>query len=1573
MEQILERLKTRHFPSKKMKEGVRVQVQFQDRRKESDVDRDVIVDRINRQTVRGRVVAKEASPILPIGETEKEGEKGEEKEEEEEKRITVKKIKKMKIPSTTAMEKESETEEPEIEEEHEVEVEEPAVEVEPEPVPEPGVKPRKNVRFTKTQRSAQGTPTPATEPLSALGSIARAKQTMPPSLSRMTPQEKLLMRTSPYYMGNRQRFLDKINQLFAPFMEELASKQMEISCGKLKSMGAAGDEVELLLHQRVAREYLNLYSPYRGLLLYFGLGSGKTAAAIAIAEGMKSHKRICVLTPASLKMNFFTELKRMGDPLYKKNQKWSFISIVGNPEMEAQLSEKLSLSLDYLRKKKGAWMASRPKPSSKKPDVLEKEGELEEGEVDEEEVEEVIVSPGNLSEPTGSSLGNGGGVPFSELTEEQQKSVDDQLNHMIRSKYTDINYNASNLKRVFAELTHQYTINPFDNSVVIIDEAHNVVNSIVNQLSKMPKKATGIKMAATTPVKLLLYELLMSASNARVVFLSGTPIINSPNEIAVMFNMLRGYIKTWTFTLQVTTTAKVTTETILKMFQKENFQTLDYVEYSQNKLTITRNPFGFINNTTGTCSRKGRSETETLTGFPERKRPSSSSSSISSIGAKTVAKSPAKTTRKNVPNVPSETESSSSLPKTKTDRTTKKITQKLSEIPARLSDTYPVPDTMMVDESDKGKYVNLPHEEYLEDREPHQGGGGGQGDDYVDPQYKGVCLDETGNIDDAKFVAKVKDILKRNGLQIIVTPKVEMNKCLPDKKDQFLDMFVEIETGTMKQSDLFARRILGLTSYFRSPQEGLLPKLVTTEQGESYELVKTEMSDYQLEKYATIRKEERDKEKDVQKSKKKQGAETDGPELYREFTSTYRIYSRSCCNFAWPDPPGRPITTTKRGAKSTKEGETEEEEKEETEKPTKQIPKSHARSKPNAPPPSSSINIIGKNEGEEEKEGEVEKEVEKRTMETIGNVEKEETEMETAKQIPKSPATSKTNAPPRPSSKNVLGTLSTIGEKEEEEEEEEVVPKTTTVVIPRKKTPKATTAKIAKEPKTPKATTRKVQKKPLKSEEEEETVVGGDGKNEEQDESEEVEEESEDAEGIMTNAQVIHAMEYINKEQYLSLANLPRYSPKFAAIMENIANEKHVGLHLLYSSFRTMEGIGILQLVLENNGFRRFELKKMSDGEWDILDDDEETIHAGKPKYVLYTGTETEEEKEIVRNIYNGAWDVVPPRIAKKLEERDTNGKKNTMGNVIKLLMITSSGAEGINLKNTRYVHIVEPYWNMVRVDQVVGRARRICSHEELPEELRTVKVFIYLSVFGEKQQMDQKYSDLMNNDTSRINENRPVTTDESLYEISFKKQQISQQILDVAKATSIDCALYDSMKGSGTVCFGANRAPATTNDYLSYPLLEQDAQIQTQTLTRKQTVSYRDVTIKGVKYHYNAATGMIYDHETFVAANRGQSEMAPYGKLVKEGKALKIQRMDVGHAYSEGRPKDVQRNMQSGGKTWTPLPTFAPNDMTGVVTSNPQLPQNVVENVGKMMDITNTMMTATKDGGMNVLNLFKN
>lgn len=115
-------------------------------------------------------------------------------------------------------------------------------------------------------------------------------------------------------------------------------------------------------HQKIVRDYLNLYTPYRGLLLYHGLGSGKTCSSIAIAEGMKGERKVIVMTPASLRRNYYEELKKCGDSLYRKNQHWEFVKVTG--ENIATLSSVLNLSVEYIKSKGGAWLVDISKPAN---------------------------------------------------------------------------------------------------------------------------------------------------------------------------------------------------------------------------------------------------------------------------------------------------------------------------------------------------------------------------------------------------------------------------------------------------------------------------------------------------------------------------------------------------------------------------------------------------------------------------------------------------------------------------------------------------------------------------------------------------------------------------------------------------------------------------------------------------------------------------------------------------------------------------------------------------------------------------------------------------------------------------------------------------------------------------------------------------------------------------------------------------------------------------------------------------------------------------------------------------------
>ena len=147
----------------------------------------------------------------------------------------------------------------------------------------------------------------------------------------------------------------------------------------------------------------------------------------------------------------------------------------------------------------------------------------------------------------------------------------------------------------------------------------------------------------------------------------------------------------------------------------------------------------------------------------------------------------------------------------------------------------------------------------------------------------------------------------------------------------------------------------------------------------------------------------------------------------------------------------------------------------------------------------------------------------------------------------------------------------------------------------------------------------------------------------------------------------------------------------------NIIAEDNIGCHLVYSQFRTLEGIGIFSMVLEQNGFAKLVLKQDENDIWRIVEKpgDEE-----KKKYALYTGTESKEVKEMTRQIFNGDWEKLPDSIKSTLKERASN---NNHGEIVKVFMITSSGAEGISLRNCRFVHITEPYWHPVRMEQVLS------------------------------------------------------------------------------------------------------------------------------------------------------------------------------------------------------------------------------------------------------------------------------
>ena len=335
-----------------------------------------------------------------------------------------------------------------------------------------------------------------------------------------------------------------------------------------------------------------------------------------------------------------------------------------------------------------------------------------------------------------------------------------------------------------------------------------------------------------------------------------------------------------------------------------------------------------------------------------------------------------------------------------------------------------------------------------------------------------------------------------------------------------------------------------------------------------------------------------------------------------------------------------------------------------------------------------------------------------------------------------------------------------------------------------------------------------------------------------------------------------------NAQKFLSREALKIYSPKFLNIYENIVEQDHKGLHLVYSQFRTLEGIGILKLVLEANGFVEFRIKKNAAGDW-VLDIPRENY--GKPKFALYTGTETVEEREIVRNIFNNNTEILPITI---VDELKSIAATNIYGEIIKVLMITASGAEGINLKNVRYVHITEPYWHPVRIDQVIGRARRICSHEKLPAELQTVNVFLYLMTFSKEQLESDISIELRLKDKSKIDKTTPLTSDEALYEISTIKEDINKNLLKTIKESAIDCNIHIRSGGNERLqCFSVGDPNVDRFTYL--PDIDKQESDKIASIN-KQEITWKAVKVKieGIEYAYRKDTGEVYDMDSYKQKN---------------------------------------------------------------------------------------------------------
>jgi hypothetical protein len=68
----------------------------------------------------------------------------------------------------------------------------------------------------------------------------------------------------------------------------------------------------------------------------------------------------------------------------------------------------------------------------------------------------------------------------------------------------------------------------------------------------------------------------------------------------------------------------------------------------------------------------------------------------------------------------------------------------------------------------------------------------------------------------------------------------------------------------------------------------------------------------------------------------------------------------------------------------------------------------------------------------------------------------------------------------------------------------------------------------------------------------------------------------------------------------------------------------------------------------------------------------------------------------------------------------------NINGDKIKVVLISQAGSEGLDFKAIRQIHILDPWYNVNRLEQIIGRGVRNNSHKDLPFEKRNVQIFLY-------------------------------------------------------------------------------------------------------------------------------------------------------------------------------------------------------------------------------------------------------
>jgi hypothetical protein len=231
---------------------------------------------------------------------------------------------------------------------------------------------------------------------------------------------------------------------------------------------------------------------------------------------------------------------------------------------------------------------------------------------------------------------------------------------------------------------------------------------------------------------------------------------------------------------------------------------------------------------------------------------------------------------------------------------------------------------------------------------------------------------------------------------------------------------------------------------------------------------------------------------------------------------------------------------------------------------------------------------------------------------------------------------------------------------------------------------------------------------------------------------------------------------------WLHESELATYSPKSQTLVKRLKTTQ--GVSFIYSRFVFSGALGIA-LVLEANGYENAvrpvgylkDVPLAPGGKQCALCPKKQDEHAGsdhpfkQAKYVLLTGRDdlTPNNKAAIE-------------LATKVENKD--------GAFVKVVIGSQVASEGIDLKFIREVLVFDSWYHLNKLEQVIGRGIRFCSHAALPFEKRNCTVVLLLTTFPESQSQE--------------------TIDMYQYRIGFEKAYLIGKITRVMKEYAIDCNL---------------------------------------------------------------------------------------------------------------------------------------------------------------------------------------